>query len=388
MVSRRKIQRDLKTGAYYVQIRRNGVRQYFWLGKVLKYAERELKRIEKDIAANRIEFSRQELSVKQPDGQKDISVIVLVIKYLEWVKEHRAVNTYKLRWRYAFQFLIYLGLGHTEKDRFVPTGDMMISEIKRSTLTEYHTWARNRIGGNNPNSGNHALREVKTILLWGVEEELCDLQFRKFPQIHESPPKTKRIELSDLTKLFEVAPRDVCDFMILGLLTGLRPKEQRELTVDQVFKMGDKWYIRIDKHKTAGRTREVRDRTVPLSELAKEIIGRQMEGHPTSKYIFVNNDGTPYNKDSLRKRIVRWCKKAGIPEITPYALRHTFASIESDSQVETVALSRLMGHSSIKTLTRYISNSSDHDFAAVNQAELTVKRALGMPKRDSNGAEL
>jgi hypothetical protein len=53
------------------------------------------------------------------------------------------------------------------------------------------------------------------------------------------------------------------------------------------------------------------------------------------------------------------CIKAGTSRInSPSALRHTFASMESDSgQIETMALARLMGHSTTHTLSRYVSNT-------------------------------
>lgn len=57
----------------------------------------------------------------------------------------------------------------------------------------------------------------------------------------------------------------------IGLLTGLRPQELRDLCAEQIVKPSrDMWYIRIEHHKTAGRTNEKVVRTVPLSGSADQ----------------------------------------------------------------------------------------------------------------------
>ena len=75
-------------------------------------------------------------------------------------------------------------------------------------------------------------------------------------------------------------------------------------------------------------------------------------------------------------RLIRWSRKAKISDITPYALRHTFASMQSDSRIESTALARLMGHSSVRTLARYISSSSQLDFEAVQAAATALDKAI------------
>jgi integrase len=45
-----------------------------------------------------------------------------------------------------------------------------------------------------------------------------------------------------------------------------------------------------------------------------------------SDYVFLNDDGIPYSAGTLRQRLERWCKRAGIPVMPPYALRHVFGT--------------------------------------------------------------
>ena len=74
--------------------------------------------------------------------------------------------------------------------------------------------------------------------------------------------------------------------------------------------------------------------------------------------------------DAFKTRFARLCKRAKASKIfTPYGLRHTFASTQSDSGTETTSLSRLMGHSTTRTLVRYVSNT----FASHRQAVCTLQ---------------
>jgi integrase len=50
-------------------------------------------------------------------------------------------------------------------------------------------------------------------------------------------------------------------------------------------------------------------------------------------------------------------------------LRHTFASGQSDAGTETTSLSRLMGHTTNRTVERYVSNT----FASHRQAVCTLQ---------------
>jgi site-specific recombinase XerD len=101
---------------------------------------------------------------------------------------------------------------------------------------------------------------------------------------------------------------------------------------------------------------------------AEEIIERQFKAHPESEYVFVFCHNKPYTRYDLKCRLRRLCIKAGTSRIySPYAMRHTFASMESDSgQIETMALARLMGHSTTRTLNRYVSNTLASHLKAVN----------------------
>ena len=91
-----------------------------------------------------------------------------------------------------------------------------------------------------------------------------------------------------------------------------------------------------------------------------EIVAGQLASHPGSDHVFVNAAGTPYTKDALRRRLRRQSKAIGIKTVTPYSLRHTFASMQADAGTNQLSLAQLMGHTSPRTTARYIHNSDEH----------------------------
>lgn len=354
-------------GQYRIRIRRDGVSKSFFLGRNKKDAEKKAERIERDVANEKIAFAVQETTaVINPDGAKDMRIEELAVRHLEWVKANRAEGTFNNRQLFLLLFLDFIG-------------PIMVSDITRMHLEQFHSAEKER--GSKPNSGNQALRHVKTMLLWGEEMELIDLPFRRFPKVRHVPPETKRVDEADLVLLLDHLPDDFKDMILFGLMTGLRPNELRELTQGQVRQSGNGTaYVYIARHKTARTIGEPKPRTVPLCSQAKEIFERQVKSHPKSDHIFLNDDGTPYDRTVFRNRLIRWCRRAGIKDITPYALRHTFASMESDAGVETTSLASLMGHSQTRTLERYVSNTYESHLKAVEMVSERLTQIIGFQR--------
>ena len=122
-------------------------------------------------------------------------------------------------------------------------------------------------------------------------------------------------------------------------------------------------------------------RSVPLAAHAVEIIQRQRELHPKSTYVFLDGGGQPYERNALRKRLNRWCSRAGIPICSPYALRHYFGTIQGASGTNLALIAQIMGHSNIQTTTRYIANNDPAHQRAATVMETSVLELL-KPQND------
>lgn len=154
----------------------------------------------------------------------------------------------------------------------------------------------------------------------------------------------------------KIVPADFADLLVFGALTGLRPQELRPLRKQNIIDQQGRKYVFIEHHKTSKSSRVPIPRTVPLSPDATAIMERQLAAHPRSDFVFLNDDGKPYSAGTLRQRLERWCERAGVPVMPPYALRHMFGTRHGRNGTNQGVLAQLMGHSNIQTSMRYIIN--------------------------------
>ena len=267
-------------------------------------------------------------------------------------------------------------------------GDRPVSAVDKLTLAGFHGWAKKN-HSQSANGGNVFLRNVKSMFLWAEDMDVCRCPVRRFPYMPETPPLTKRFTDEELTILLNcikpMAP-DFHDMIVFALLTGLRPPELREIQRHHYIKDEDgKEYIEFQRHKTAKSTREPGKRTIPLVPEAVEIINRQIGKHPWRVNVFLNEAGKPYTAGVLRQRLKRWCRRAGIKPRPPYALRHTFGSMQAEANINQACLSHLMGHSQIRTTTRYVSPTDEYHRQAV---ALISGRIMNCTKKEEAGEKL
>ena len=169
----------------------------------------------------------------------------------------------------------------------------------------------------------------------------------------EIPKSAKRLEKQilqpkDLLVLFNVdatvirnktVKEDYIYAYRLEALTGLRPGEINGLDWSDIH--GDRIELRraINSYGevTTGKNENAR-RVVYLSTLARQVLEAQ--------YRITGPKGSVFCISNLQHYHTRWkryCKVNGLPDITPYEIRHTFVSI-SDALPE-AQMKKLVGHS-------------------------------------------
>ena len=254
---------------------------------------------------------------------------------------------------------------------------VMVSQITKLKLTQFYGWAKQH-HSRSPSGGCEHMRHIKTMLRWAEEYDVCTNPIERFPSVSRHPAETRRPSEGDLKKLLATVSGDTKDIVLFGLLTGLRPFEICALRTDQVCRdTSSRWYVLIEQHKTSRSSRTPMPRSVPLSKEASVIVHRQMANHPKSGFVFLNSDGVPFSSQGLRQRLQRWCERAGIRRYPTYSLRHAFASMQSDRGVNQISLATLMGHTSVRTTARYVTNSSDFHKHAVDDLAQQVEGLLG-----------
>jgi integrase len=105
--------------------------------------------------------------------------------------------------------------------------------------------------------------------------------------------------------------------------------------------LGDHWLAQFDK-------------------LASALHELKRRGHHTARrdHVFVSRFGTELDGSMLRRRHIAARDAAGLRPLRFHDLRHTFASVAINTQVQA-----WMGHADVKTTMRYLHHKSHADDA-------------------------
>ena len=179
------------------------------------------------------------------------------------------------------------------------------------------------------------------------------------PRIQKEPPHI----LSDeqVASLFRQVATDslagIRDLAMLHLLyaTGMRASELVALNLEHI----DLAQATVVCAGRNGRNR--RQRVLPLPAPALEQIKnylqrarpRLIQHHPDEQALFVNHHGKRLTRQGFWLIIKGYARQAGIMDITPHMLRHSFAILMLQKGMELRSVQELMGHAHIATTQVY-----------------------------------
>ncbi len=168
------------------------------------------------------------------------------------------------------------------------------------------------------------------------------------------------LEYEEIKKLLETPPMDnwlgARDRAILETLysTGMRVSELVALNMDDIDFLGEVVHIR-------GKGKK--ERIAPISSSALQVIQHYMEfrnkraqsnSNFDSKVLFVNKHGRRLSTRSVRRKMDKYLKMAGLdPAISPHTLRHSFATHMLNNGADLRSVQELLGHQSLSTTQVY-----------------------------------
>ncbi len=102
-----------------------------------------------------------------------------------------------------------------------------------------------------------------------------------------------------------------------------------------------------------------KERLIPITNVhVQHILRRHARNEKQSMYLFENRMGKAMSTQSIRFMIQRYGRLARLArKVNPHDLRHSFATIMLEQQVDTRYIQQLLGHSSILTTQIYTSVS-------------------------------
>jgi integrase/recombinase XerD len=210
--------------------------------------------------------------------------------------------------------------------------------------------------GLSPRSISRALSAIR-----GFYEHLVETGERADnPAVNLLPPKLWRTlpkvlseaEVEALLAAPDIStPLGLRDRAMLELLyaTGLRVSELVGLTLSQ---------LRLDMGFLVAFGKGSKERVVPVGEQAEAWIGRYLrEVRPSlanrHETVFVNHRGDPMSRVGFWKNLGAYGVKAGVREISPHVLRHSFATHLLNHGADLRSVQMMLGHADISTTQIY-----------------------------------
>lgn len=214
-------------------------------------------------------------------------------------------------------------------------------------------------------------RFISIVLTQAVKESLIPFN----PALRAEPPKAEKKEAKYLQSADVAAILDALDkepikwrtLIHLLLITGARRGEIIGLKWDRIDFDNNRLYICNTISYTPDRG--VYEST-PKTESSKRYVSLPVETMQLLKqyrawqiqerfrmgeyfvnqgFVFSQDNGSPMHSDSVGKWLTRFCKRHGLPHVNPHAFRHTMASMLYYNGMDSVSISKRLGHAQVST---------------------------------------
>jgi len=202
---------------------------------------------------------------------------------------------------------------------------------------------------------------------WCVQNEFLEsnpldgIDRPKLPlQLPKSLSQEKVIRLLECTRTFRYqnSLERARAIAVMNLLvhTGIRKKELLNLQLDDINLQNSSLLVRAGKGQ--------KDRIIPLTEKLVLILNAYLHERNKSAFLcqsfFTSSRlDAPLNESAFNRLVAKLREKSGI-NFSAHKLRHTFATLMLEGGCNIYSLSRMLGHSDIKTTTIYLSVSMKH----------------------------
>lgn len=228
-------------------------------------------------------------------------------------------------------------------------GKMYVDEIRRMHIDEI-IQQRLKDGVSNATI-NRLLQKLRAVLNiahkeWEVK---CDPPYIKL--LKEPKKRVRWLKEEEAQRLIMALPFHLSDMVVFSLETGLRESNVTLLRWEQINLSERIVYIEGDdilKSELAF--------VVPLSEIAIQVIKRQIGKHSCRVFTYKGNPIRRANTKSFKNA----CKKVGLKNFRWHDFRHTWATWHIQRGTPLEALQELGGWSDYKMVKRYAHFSHQH----------------------------
>ncbi len=208
-----------------------------------------------------------------------------------------------------------------------------------------------------------AISVAKMITAWGFGEGLIDrdpIKPVKRPGITRRAPAPQ----ANFTKLLDgVRSAAFMQFLVLALETGCRPGELRSLTASRIAPDG----------RTMTVVGKSGSRLVYLSERAQAILGPLRLLYPDGP-LLRNVRGNAWTERAIQNSFERAGRRVGV-KVTAYQIRGLFASLALRRGVDSLFVSKLLGHKDPSILAKHYAHVEDDQLRDVIEQATNAQAA-------------
>lgn len=246
-----------------------------------------------------------------------------------------------------------------------------VSQIDESELIAYFFWGREERKWS-PHTMSVRYKSLNTFFKWCIQKQVIrqnPLENIPKPRLPQRQPKA--LSKSDATKIYEYVQllplpqyyknpmyEKRLDVAIIAtyLFTGVRLNELLNLKMEHV-NLEEKLITVIEG-------KGMKDRIVPipfeLNRVLRNFIEEREKSGIICSYFFTSQKYQQKLSISKIKRLVKRIKDGTGIDFCIHKLRHTFATLMIESKCDLYSLSKMLGHSDVKTTQIYLSASSLH----------------------------
>jgi integrase/recombinase XerD len=213
--------------------------------------------------------------------------------------------------------------------------------------------------GLSPASVSRNIAAVKAFLLYLIKHQIItsDPSERiKPPKVQKKSPQVIKTDMVEnlLRQPDTNTKKGVRDLAMMELLyaTGIKVTELISLKVKDVNLSG--------RYVTCGDRRE---RNIPFGKSARNAVSAYLAirdealSKQDNDYLFLNSSGEPLTRQGFWKILKAYAKQAGIGEINPNSIRHSFAAHLLENGADLSSVQEFLGHADITTTQLYIPQS-------------------------------
>lgn len=268
------------------------------------------------------------------------------VTYLQEVK-HASLNTVRAYENDLKKLEAYLDL----------QGIHTITKINETILNSYVLSLEKE--GLSAASVSRNIASMKAFLLFLLKKGMLsgDPSERiKPPTVTKKPPQIiDSVKIEELLRMPDLKTKK-----------GIRDKAMLELLYATGMKVSELIGLRIADINLSGRyltCGDKRERNIPFGQTAKNSLKSYLDirengfNKKNKEILFLNTSGESLSRQGFWKILKAYASKAGIQDINPNSIRHSFAAHLINNGAELAVVQEFLGHADISTTQLYLPHS-------------------------------